>query len=120
VSKIKYTLSSQEYNEMFRNAAASFDEEMVKRDIAIKNMTKKLMIINYANEFIENQIASLNGTIDYEQRLVTFNNEKYILILDKNSDIQTNIHHIKTNFNIIKVQDYKDDFGLVYYKTLIN
>jgi hypothetical protein len=52
--------------------------------------------------------------------LVTFNNEKYILILDKNSDIQTNIHHIKTNFNIIKVQDYKDDFGLVYYKTLIN
>ena len=52
--------------------------------------------------------------------LVTFNNEKYVLILDKNSDIQTNIHHIKTNFNIIKVQDYKDDFGLVYYKTLIN
>lgn len=52
--------------------------------------------------------------------LVTFNNEKYILILDKNSDIQTNIHHIKTNFNIIKVQDYKDDFGLIYYKTLIN
>jgi len=52
--------------------------------------------------------------------LVNFNNEKYILILDKNSDIQTNIHHIKTNFNIIKVQDYKDDFGLVYYKTLIN
>ena len=75
MSKIKYTLSSQEYNEMFRNAAASFDEEMVKRDIAIKNMTKKLMIINYANEFIENQIASLNGTIDYEQRLVTFNND---------------------------------------------
>lgn len=52
--------------------------------------------------------------------LVTFKDEKYILILDKNSDIQTNIHHIKTNFNIIKVQEYQDEFALKYYKSLIN
>jgi hypothetical protein len=53
----------------------SFDEEMIKRDIAINNMTKKLMIINYANEFIENKISSINSGSEYNTKLVTFNND---------------------------------------------
>ena len=73
--KIKHTLSSQEYNEMFKEAAKNFDEEMIKRDIAIKNMSKKLMIINYANEFIETKIASLNNSIESNNMLVTFKND---------------------------------------------
>ena len=73
--KIKYTLNSQEYNDMFRAAANTFDSEMAKRDLAIKNMDKKLMIINYANEFIENKPTNLNSSVDYNKKLVTFSND---------------------------------------------
>ena len=74
---MKYTLSSQEYNELFRNARDSFDNEMQKRDLAIENMNKKLDIINITNEFIENKITNFNNAIDYNNKLVTFNNELY-------------------------------------------
>ena len=74
---MKYTLSSQEYNELFKNARDSFDNEMQKRDLAIENISKKLMIINYANEFIENKITNFNNTVDYDSKLVTFNNGVY-------------------------------------------
>ena len=57
---MKYTLSSQEYNELFRTASETFDAELIKRDLAIKNMSKKLMIIDYANEFIERKLARYN------------------------------------------------------------
>lgn len=72
---MKYTLNSQEYNEIFRNASQAFDEEMIKRDLAIKNMSKKLMIINYANEFIENKLAALNTSVDADKKLATFTND---------------------------------------------
>ena len=74
---MKYTLSSQEYNDLFRNARDSFDNEMQKRDLAIENMSKKLMIMNYANEFIENKITNFNNTVDYNSKLVTFNSSVY-------------------------------------------
>ena len=72
---MKQTLSSQEYNEMFRNASNLFNEEMIKRDLIINNMSKKLMIINYTNEFIENKLASLNGTSNINGKLVTFKHD---------------------------------------------
>jgi hypothetical protein len=49
---MKYTLSSQEYNDLFRNARDSFDNEMQKRDLAIENMSKKLMIMNYVHSLV--------------------------------------------------------------------
>ena len=70
---MKHTLSSQEYNDLFRNARDTFDNEMAKRDIIIENMTKKLMIVNYANEFIENKITNMNNIVDYDSKLSTFN-----------------------------------------------
>lgn len=73
--KLKYTLSSQEYNEIFRNAAETFDNEMAKRDTAIRNMSTKLKIINYTNEFIEKRLLSINSSIDYNKKLVTFDND---------------------------------------------
>ena len=69
---MKYTLSSQEYNDMFKKAANLFNEEMAKRDVLIQNMSKKLMIINYTNEFIEN---SLNKNFTSINDLTTFNND---------------------------------------------
>ena len=74
---MKYTLSSQEYNDMFRNANKKFDEEMAKRDILMNNISKKLMIMNYANEFIENKITNFNNTVDYDSKMATFNAEAY-------------------------------------------
>ena len=74
---MKYTLNSQEYNEIFKNASDTFDAEMAKRDTIINNMSKKLMIINYANEFIENKITNFNNTVDYDSKLTTFNVEAY-------------------------------------------
>ena len=74
---MKYTLSSQEYNEIFRTANKKFDEEMAKRDVIMNNISKKLMIMNYANEFIENKITNFNNTIDYDSKLTTFNAEAY-------------------------------------------
>ena len=74
---MKYTLSSQEYNEIFRTANKKFDEEMAKRDVIMNNISKKLMIMNYANEFIENKITNFNNTVDYDSKLTTFNAEAY-------------------------------------------
>ena len=74
---MKYTLSSQEYNEMFRNANKTFDEEMAKRDMIINNISKKLMIMNYANEFIENRIMKYNNIANYDDKLTTFDVEAY-------------------------------------------
>jgi hypothetical protein len=78
---MKYTLSSQEYNELFRNASEAFDMEIAKRDLAIRNMSKKLMIIEYANEFIENKIEFIGeeagevySSSGYTSKLITFNN----------------------------------------------
>jgi hypothetical protein len=70
---MKYTLNSQEYNEIFKNASETFDAELIKRDLAIKNMSKKLMIIDCANEFIERKLDSVNSSIEYNNNLVTFN-----------------------------------------------
>ena len=71
---MKYALSSQEYNELFKNARDSFDNELVKRDLAIANMTKKLKIMDCANTFIEEKINSINNTANYDTKLVTFYN----------------------------------------------
>ena len=60
---------------MFRNASNLFDEEIVKRDILIRNMSKKLMIINYTNEFIENKLMALNGSTNDNNKLVAFTND---------------------------------------------
>ena len=57
---MKYTLNSQEYNDIFKGAQEKFDTEMLKREKTMSNMAKKLMIINYANEFINNKIEGLN------------------------------------------------------------
>lgn len=70
---MKYTLSSQEYNDMFKKAADTFNEEMAKRDILIHNMSKKLMIINYANEFIENYLNK--NLVNSPNRITTFGND---------------------------------------------
>ena len=74
---MKYTLSSQEYNDMFKNANKIFDKEMAKRDVIMNNISKKLMIMNYASEFIENKITNFNNTVDYDSKLTTFNAEAY-------------------------------------------
>ena len=60
---------------MFRAAANTFDSEMAKRDLAIKNMDKKLMIINYANEFIETKLTNLNSSVETNKKLITFSND---------------------------------------------
>lgn len=78
---MKYTLSSQEYNELFRTASETFDAELIKRDLAIKNMSKKLMIIDYANEFIERKlefigenISSSYSSTGYISKVISFKN----------------------------------------------
>lgn len=77
---MKYTLNSQEYNEMFRSASETFDQELIKRDLAIKNMNKKLMIIDYANEFMERKLNQIEestknnyaSTSGYNSQVVSF------------------------------------------------
>ena len=71
---MKYALSSQEYNDLFKNARDTFDNELIKRDLAIANMTKKLRIMDCANTFIEEKINSINNTAEYDKKLVTFYN----------------------------------------------
>ena len=78
---MKYTLSSQEYNDLFRTASETFDAELIKRDLAIKNMSKKLMIIDYANEFIERKlefigenISSSYSSTGYISKVISFKN----------------------------------------------
>ena len=71
---MKYTLSSQEYNDLFRQAADTFDAEMLKRDIIIQNMSKKLMIINYTNEFVENKLSLFSTSTGADNDLITLNN----------------------------------------------
>jgi hypothetical protein len=62
---------------MYKNAAETFEMEMYKRDIAIKDMSKKLMVINYANEFIENKLNSKNASVEYNKKLAVFDREAY-------------------------------------------
>lgn len=69
---MKYTLNSQEYNDIFKGAQEKFDTEMLKREKTMSNMAKKLMIINYANEFINNKIDRLNAGIYYNNKLKVF------------------------------------------------
>ena len=69
---MKYTLNSQEYNDIFKNAQEKFDTEMLKRDKIINNMNKKLMIINYTNEFINNKVDRINAGIYYNNKLKIF------------------------------------------------
>jgi hypothetical protein len=61
---MKQTLSSQEYNELFKNARDTFDAEMAKRTVALNNMGKKLEIIECANEFIELELMNSTFTKD--------------------------------------------------------
>ena len=72
---MKYTLNSQEYNDIFKNAQESFDTEMVKREKVIEDMSKKLMIINYTNDFINNKIDRINAGVYYNNKLKVFDNE---------------------------------------------
>ena len=69
---MKYTLNSQEYNDIFKGAQEKFDTEMLKREKIMDDMAKKLMIINYANEFINNKIDRLNAGIYYNNKLKVF------------------------------------------------
>lgn len=71
---MKYTLNSQDYNDIFKNAQETFDNEMLKRERAINDMSKKLMIINYTNEFINNKIDRINAGIYYNNKLKVFDN----------------------------------------------
>lgn len=77
---MKYTLDSQAYNDIFKNAQEKFDMEMLKREKIIENMSKKLMIINYTNEFINNKIDTMGvGMINAE----AYHNNK-LVVFDKN------------------------------------
>ena len=69
---MKYTLNSQDYNDIFKNAQEQFDLEMVKRDNLIEDMSKKLMIINHANEFINNKLNQINASSYRENKLKIF------------------------------------------------
>jgi hypothetical protein len=69
---MKYTLNSQQYNDIFKNAQETFDTEMIKRNQLIDDMNKKLMIINYTNEFINNKIDRINAGIYYNNKLKIF------------------------------------------------
>lgn len=69
---MKYTLNSQEYNDIFKNAQEKFDTEMLKREKITSDMIKKLMIINYTNEFINNKIDRINAGIYYNNKLKVF------------------------------------------------
>ena len=69
---MKYTLNSQEYNDIFKTAQEKFDLEMLKRDKMLSDMNKKLMIINYANEFINDKVDRINAGIYYNNKLKVF------------------------------------------------
>lgn len=69
---MKYTLNSQEYNDIFKTAQEKFDTEMVKREKVMSDMAKKLMIINYANEFINDKVDRINAGIYYNNKLRVF------------------------------------------------
>lgn len=72
---MKQTLSSQEYNELFRNARDTFDAEMAKRTVALNNMSKKLEIIECANEFIEMELMNSAFTKDISSSQVAVFND---------------------------------------------
>ena len=69
---MKYTLNSQEYNDIFKTAQEKFDIEMLKREKVIADMGKKLMIINYTNEFINSKIDRINAGVYYNNKLKVF------------------------------------------------
>jgi hypothetical protein len=69
---MKYTLNSQDYNDIFKNAQEQFDLEMIKRDSLIEDMSKKLMIINHTNEFINNKLNQINASSYRENKLKIF------------------------------------------------
>ena len=75
---MKYTLNSQQYNDIFKNAQETFDTEMIKRNQLIDDMNKKLMIINYTNEFINNKIDRINAGIYYNNKLKIFDTNIWI------------------------------------------
>ena len=69
---MKYTLNSKEYNDIFKTAQEKFDTEMLKRERTIADMSKKLMIINYTNEFVNSKIDRINAGIYYNNKLKVF------------------------------------------------
>lgn len=74
---MKYTLDSQNYNDIFKAAQEKFDGEMLKRDKMMEVMSKKLMVVNYTNEFINKKMSLLNmGILNvedyYNNKLVVF------------------------------------------------
>ena len=69
---MKYTLNSQEYNDIFKTAQEKFDIEMLKREKTIADMGKKLMIINYTNEFVNSKIDRINAGVYYNNKLKVF------------------------------------------------
>lgn len=72
---MKYTLDSQAYNDIFKTAQEKFDSEMLKREMLVKDMAKKLMIINYTNEFINDKVDRINAGIYYNNKLKVFEND---------------------------------------------
>ena len=116
---MKYTLNSQEYNDIFKTAQEKFDIEMLKREKSIMDMNKKLMIINYTNEFINNKVDRINAGIYYNNKLKVFDRNLSGLYNRTLNEIDiTNTYNIPQEYyettDVIKMEPIEVEGNITY------
>ena len=68
-------MSSQELNQIFEEAKNNSDKAIIDIQKIKEEISKKLMIINYVNEFADQKLDSLNAGIVTDQTKISFFNE---------------------------------------------
>lgn len=68
---MKQNMSSQELNEIFINSKQESDKLNFSLESIKKDLNKKMQIIKYENEFINNRISAINSGVNYDKHILT-------------------------------------------------
>ena len=76
-------MSSQELNQIFEDAKNKQDEALILIQNMKNDINKKLMIKNYADEFIDQKLDSINAGIVSDQTIVNFTSNELAGVYNK-------------------------------------
>lgn len=76
-------MSSQELNQIFEDAKKKQDEALILIQNMKNDINKKLMIKNYADEFIDQKLDSINAGVVSNQNIVNFTSNELAGIYNK-------------------------------------
>lgn len=116
---MKPMMSSQELNEKFLQAKNDCDEAIASINKIKEEMSKKLMIINYANEFSNLKLDTINSGIAKDNSKIFFDKNVYGIYDQYGYMIHPKIKSSLDIFNL-KLLSSDDSVGRTMFKQSVN